>query len=358
MKLFGCQHCGQMLYFENTGCVRCGHRLGFLAETATLSALEPAGDAWRPLAATERPMKFCRNAQYDLCNWLVPADGPDELCRACRHNRTIPDLSDPGNIDRWRRIEQAKHRLFYTLITLELPLTDQMTDPEHGLAFDFLSDQPSDPAITAPPKVLTGHDQGLITLNIAEADDVQREKMRHEMGEPYRTLLGHFRHEVGHYYWDILVLPNQSALTRCRATFGDEREDYTAALQRHYEIGAPMNWQENYVSAYATTHPWEDFAETWTHYLHIVDTLETAEAFGLMIAPQIADSEDLTVDIEKLDSTGPGDLRQLVDAWLPLTFAVNSLNRSMGQPDLYPFVLSPAAIAKLGFIHDLVHGRV
>ena len=352
MKLFQCQHCGQLLYFENTICVRCGHRLGYLADLATLSALEPAGQAWRPLADRDRLMKFCANAQHDLCNWMIPDNGSDRLCQACRHNRTIPDLSNPRNVELWRKIEIAKHRLFYMLMALDLPLATKRDDPEHGLAFDFLSDEHAQPSAS---KVMTGHDEGLITLNIAEADDAHREKMRHDMGEPYRTLLGHFRHEVGHHYWDILVLPNPSALQRCRELFGDERQDYGAALQRHYRSGPPANWQDNYVSAYATTHPWEDFAETWTHYLHIVATLETAGAFGLTIDPKIDGNEELSVDIKQLNPIQAGDFDRLVEAWLPLTLAVNSLNRSMGQPDLYPFVLAPPAITKLRFIHDLVH---
>jgi hypothetical protein len=357
MKLFECQHCGQLLYFENTTCVRCGHRLGYLPDDAMLSALEPDGDEWRPLFALERRLKFCENAQHDLCNWMVPEGSEETLCKACRHNRTVPDLSVPENLDRWRKIEAAKHRLFYTLIALKLPLDNLDDDPDHGLAFDFLSDKPTGPAQAKTTQVLTGHDQGLITLNIAEADDVHREKTRHEMGEPYRTLLGHFRHEVGHHYWDILVAANPVALEKCREVFGDEREDYGEALKRHYAEGAPADWQENYVSSYATTHPWEDFAETWTHYLHIVDTLETARAFGLKIEPRVSNLEpELTTDMQ-VRPTRAKDVQELIDAWLPLTFAVNSLNRSMGQPDLYPFILSPAAIDKLAFIHDLVHRK-
>ena len=175
----------------------------------------------------------------------------------------------------WRKLEAAKHRLFYTLLRLNLPIETRNENPE-GLAFDFLADQPAQ----SGPKVMTGHDNGLITIALAEADDAERERRRTAMGEPYRTLLGHFRHEVGHYYWDRLVR-DEGRLDPCRAVFGDDSQDYEQALQRHYAEGAPANWQENFVSAYATTHPWEDFAETWAHYLHIVDTLEMAGAFGV-----------------------------------------------------------------------------
>jgi hypothetical protein len=91
-------------------------------------------------------------------------------------------------------------------------------------------------------------------------------------------LLGHFRHEVGHYFWDRLVATDPHQLEEFRVLFGDDRQDYGEALKRHYDEGAPANWQDTYISMYATMHPWEDFAETWAHYLHIVDTLETAGA--------------------------------------------------------------------------------
>lgn len=201
MKLFECQHCGQLLYFENTRCERCGHVLGYLAESAVLSALTPEDDArWRPLAAPETLFRLCANAGYEACNWLVPADGRASFCRACRHNRTIPDLTPPGHLLRWQRLEAAKHRLIYGLLRLGLPLVSKFDDPEAGLAFDFLADFEATWQGTA--QVTTGHGSGLITIDIAEADDPERERVRSAMAEPYRTLLGHFRHEVGHYYWE------------------------------------------------------------------------------------------------------------------------------------------------------------
>jgi len=200
--------------------------------------------------------------------------------------------------------------------------------------------------------VLTGHDNGLITLALTEADDAEREQRRQRMGEPYRTLLGHLRHEVGHYFWDVLVR-DAGKLEECRGMFGDDSLDYEQALKTHYAEGPPADWQNNFISAYATTHPWEDFAETWAHYLHIVDTLETATAFGVQVAPKLDETGELQADGD-LDPYKEPDIERLVAEWLPLSFAVNNLNRSMGQPDLYPFILSRSAIAKLGFIHDLV----
>ncbi len=173
------------------------------------------------------------------------------------------------------------------------------------------------------------------------------------MGEPYRTLLGHFRHEVGHFYWNVLVR-DRGQEEACRAMFGDDRQDYGEALERHYAQGAPANWQDNFVSTYATAHAWEDWAETWAHYLHIIDSLETAAAFGLEVHPSI-DADDLLHAEPAADPYGERRFDRLAETWLPLTIALNAMNRSMGLGDLYPFVLSPAVISKLSFIHDLVH---
>jgi len=353
MKLFSCQACGQVLYFENIRCEQCGHALGYLPDIAQISALEglPNG-TWKALADPHLAYKSCTNGQFGVCNWLVAADDETGFCAACRHNHVIPDLSVAGNDRLWSRIEIAKHRLFYSLLRLGLPLDNRTDDAEHGLAFDFLADRP----LSHVRGVMTGHNNGLITLALKEADDAVREKVRSEMGEPYRTLLGHFRHEIGHYFWDRLIAGDEEKLTAFRACFGDERADYGEALKRHYEKGAPPGWQDGFVSLYATTHPWEDFAETWAHYMHIVDTLETAAAFGVKIKPQAAHGE-LQAAIN-FDAYRAANIEQLIDAWLPIAFAVNSLNRSMGLSDLYPFVLAPAAIAKLGFVHALTHPKL
>jgi hypothetical protein len=350
MKVFTCQACSKLVYFENVKCENCGHALGYIAALNEISAIEPLEDgSFKALAEPESPYRFCNNAQYGVCNWLVPADDPTGFCVACRHNRTIPDLSHPGNDVLWGKLERAKHRLFYTLLRLRLPLHNRVDDPDHGLAFDFLQDPPVAHAVG----VMTGHDNGLITLALKEADDAVRERVRAEMGEPYRTLLGHFRHEIGHHYWDELIETDPAVLEQFRDLFGDDRADYAAALQRHYAEGAPPNWQENFVSAYASSHPWEDFAETWAHYLHIVDTLETAYAFGMSVDPEVAHGEHAAeADFDPLGAKG---MQRIIDRWLPISFAMNSLNRSMGYPDLYPFVLTPAVIAKLAFVHRLTH---
>lgn len=348
MRIFTCGQCGQLVYFENTLCTRCGRELGFDPGAMALVTLSHEGDRLAAADGSGAAWLRCVNAAEDACNWLVPVGAEEAYCAACRLNRTVPDLSVPEHAARWRRIEAAKRRLVYALMRFGLPLRSQIDDGDQGLAFDFLAAEASE------EPVMTGHADGLITINIAEADSAERERIRTEMGEPYRTLLGHFRHEVGHYYWDLLVRDG-GRLEAARALFGDERADYAEAIERHYRDGAPPDWQEAFVSAYATMHPWEDFAETWTHYLHIVDTLETAASFGLGVDPAVSDDPALTARIA-FDPYREPDLDRLLGAWLPLTYAVNSLNRSMGQPDLYPFVLSPPAIEKLRFVHGLVRG--
>ncbi len=354
MKLFKCQTCGQMLYFENSWCESCGRRLGYLPDIGILSGVEEDGANWIADASPDFRYRFCSNWEAYACNWMVPADGSQSFCIACQHNSKIPDISDPENHHLWQKLEVAKRRLFYTLIKLRLPMPTEGSGDSEPLAFKFLAHS-DDPDPEAGDKVVTGHDNGVITIDLAEADDALREKTRTDMGEPYRTLLGHFRHEVGHYYWDKLVR-DDGLLESFRALFGDEREDYQKAIERHYAKG-PHNcsWQQGFVSSYATMHPWEDWAETWAHYLHIVDTLEMAAAFGITVRPEVSDDPDLETAID-FDPHRVRDIATLIDAWLPLAYAVNSLNRSMGQPDLYPFVLAPQAIKKLGYVHDLIHG--
>ncbi|NEX47058.1 zinc-binding metallopeptidase family protein [Pseudotabrizicola algicola] len=358
MKLFRCQCCGQTLYFENTVCLNCGSTLGYLPEADRMLAVAPDGPVWRALPdagaqtqdADPGPLRFCRNWERSACNWMLPcpegdAAGEAGYCLACQHNRTVPDLSTPEHVALWIKIEAAKRRLVYSLLRLNLPRPLPESGHPQPLSFAFLADDPG----SAEP-VMTGHADGVITIALIEADDAAREERRSQMGEAYRTLLGHFRHEVGHYYWDILVRDDPAALEACRALFGDERADYAAALQRHYETGAPDGWENRFVSAYATMHPWEDWAETWAHYLHMVDTLETAAALGLRVDA----GADLTAQVH-IDPYQSRDAATLIDTWVPLTLALNSLNRSMGQQDLYPFSLPPDVQAKLRFVHDIVH---
>jgi hypothetical protein len=351
MKLFECQNCGQLIYFENTQCERCGYALGFLPDTALMSALEPNGSgAFTPLADRSRTVAHCGNFSHGACNWLIDA-GAGPLCQACKLNHTIPDLAQPDNLRRWQRIEIAKRRLVYSLLRLGLPVLSKTEARDAGVAFNFLAPPPGE---NGQGKILTGHDNGEITLNVGEADDAMRAEIRQKMHEPYRTLLGHFRHEIAHYYWERLV-KDKPAYGLFRETFGDETRDYNQALRAHYANGAPPDWRDRHISAYASAHPHEDWAETFAHYLHMVDTLETAYAFGLRIRPRAGQDGNLKTAIT-FDPYVETGFETIIEAWLPMTFAVNSINRSMGIDDLYPFVISPDVTAKLKAVHDIVKG--
>jgi hypothetical protein len=350
MKIFKCQNCGNTLYFNNDTCLSCGFMVGYVTELFTMSALTPEGDHLRALADPDKPYIFCHNASEAACNWLVPADSGEIFCLACRYNLTIPDLSVPDNHERWQKIEQAKKHLFYSLTRFELPIPSRRDNPDSGLGFEFLADRENIDGTTE--NVLTGHAGGLISLNIGEADDAERERRRTAMGEPYRTLIGHFRHEVGHFYWDLLIRDG-GRMDSFRALFGDPGADYATALQQHYQNGAPFDWRENYISAYASSHPWEDFAETWAHCFHMVDGLETARAFGITPDFQFGGGSAKPVD-GGFDPYHATSIRPVIASWIPLTVAINSLNRSLGQPDFYPFVLTGKVITKIDFVLRLI----
>ncbi|SEL94400.1 hypothetical protein SAMN05428989_2944 [Pseudoxanthomonas sp. GM95] len=348
MKLFTCDVCSHVVYFENSQCLRCGARLAFDPGQTAMVAVVAEGTLWVHVADQARRWRLCSNAAYGACNWLIESTDVSAYCRACRHNRTIPDLSCDNRIEAWRRIEVAKRRLYYTILRLHLPAPAPGEDDHEPLVFNFLADQP------AMPQVMTGHENGLVTISLSEADDAERERSRVRLGELYRTLLGHFRHEVGHYYWDRLVRDTgPDERSRFRELFGDERRDYAKSLADYYSFGAPDDWQERFVSPYATVHPWEDWAETWAHYFHIVDTLEMAGAFGIRVEPDVPDTQFMGSRID-FDPHRVRDFQKIIDAWLPLTYAVNSLNRAMGQNDLYPFVINTPLKAKLAYIHQLV----
>ncbi len=331
MRTFTCS-CGARLFFENTRCLACNSALGFRPDKLLLVTIPDAASSHEGNA-----FRLCTNyAENGVCNWLVPGDSPHTLCAACRLNHTIPNLSEPGNKTLWAEVESAKRRLIYGLYRLRLEVLSKLDDPVRGLSFDIKSD-------VGDERVLTGHSDGLITLNIEEAHPEKRERNRLALKERYRTLLGHFRHEIGHYYWDRLVQEG-ARLEAFRKVFGDERDDYAQALERHY--AAPLeDYRLRYISSYASSHPWEDFAETFAHYLHMRDTLETAQHFGLVGHAQRAPTRDSST------------LSALLDDWLGLTVALNALNRSMGLPDAYPFALTPLVEVKLAFVHELIAGR-
>ena len=355
-RAFSCA-CGRPVFFRNSECLACHRPLGYDAELGELLALEAAAEGgWQRVGSAGSAPRYTRCANLDTaagCNWLLTAADVEAgltLCRCCRLTRTLPDLGAPDSALWWSRIELAKRRLVSSLIGLKLPVRSKTEDPDRGLTFDLLLSPPEGPA------VITGHADGVITLDVSEADDARREQRRGHLGEPYRTLLGHLRHETGHHYWQRLVEPSPLWLERSREVFGDDRQDYAAALKRHYSAGPPADWGQHFVSAYASSHPWEDWAETWAHYLHLVDTLDTARSFGL-------DGERVELSYERFSAevmSGPADdpeaarFLQLINSWMELTGVLNELSRSMGVADFYPFVLSAPVVRKLHLVHRVI----
>jgi hypothetical protein len=331
MRAFACPTCSRFVTFESARCLHCDTELVFDSDEQEIRALDVHAHR-------------CANAKLAACNWA--AHGPDALCASCALTRTRPNDADADGLAALPAAEAAKRRLLFELAELGLPVSSWQ-EREGGLAFDLLS--------SAVEPVSTGHADGLITLDLAEADASRRERRRADLDEPYRTILGHLRHEIGHYYQPILAPEGSAERDACRAQFGDDREDYADALARHYESGPPAKWTRNFVSAYATMHPWEDWAETFAHYLHIRDTLQTAAAHGLRVdGPDIATTDEAPLHADPIDDGEDSDVRTLLHAWLPLTYALNAISRSMGASDLYPFVISGPVQAKLRLVHRLV----
>lgn len=335
MKRFQCR-CGQAIYFDSTDCVNCSSALGFDRESLQLLSVNPGPDG---MLVADNGMQYraCRNGiELNACNWLIPAASPDAWCWACRFNRTIPDQGRPRNNERLRRFETAKKRLLYTLLRLGLSLSNGFDDAEDGLLFDFIEDQRTDPQRFPEAFVQTGFHGGIITINTLEADDEARESVRVQMNESYRTLLGHLRHESGHFFWSVLD-PDEPVLEGFRGVFGDPDADYGEALAQYYANGPAFGWHDRFISAYASAHPNEDWAESWAHYLLIYDGLETAANYGMLDRSP----DDLGID-------------ERVREWRRLSVALNELNRSSGLGDAYPFVINDAVATKLGFVDDIV----
>jgi hypothetical protein len=337
MRDFHCPNCGQRLAFENSKCLNCGSALGFSLDEGALLVIARGEDSDHGGAVDASEYRLCANLYTAQCNWLVRADAAgNALCTSCILTRTRPNDADTVAMTAFGVAEQAKRRLIAELIDLKLPIVGRREDPQYGLAFDLLSSRSE--------KVFTGHEDGLITLDLAEGDDVHREQLRIAMDEPYRTLLGHFRHEIGHYYYYRLIGTSPEFLDAATELFGDAETDYQAALDRHYSDGAPPEWKREYVSSYATMHPAEDWAETFAHYLHIRDTLDTSAAFGFAPAGATFDRRVL----------GPSGFDTIIEMWLPLAWSLNMVNRSMGHDDLYPFVLAGPVLEKMRFIHTVI----
>jgi hypothetical protein len=335
MRDFTCPNCGQRLAFDNSLCLSCHSALGFSLEDMALLVIADSQHSGHAGAVDENQYRLCANLHRAECNWLVRIGG-DPLCASCTLTRIRPADTDTAAMVSFAEAEQAKRRLIAELHELKLPIVGRAEDPRFGLAFDLLSSKFE--------AVYTGHHNGVITLDLAEGDDVHREQLRIAMDEPYRTLLGHFRHEIGHYYFYRRVAPSVEFRARFIGLFGDPDADYQAALDRHYRDGPPPGWDNDFVSSYATMHAAEDWAETFAHYLHIRDTLDTAAAFGFAPAGAAFGRRLL----------GPAAFDTIIEMWLPLAWSLNMVNRSMGHDDLYPFVLAPAVLEKMRFVHTVI----
>lgn len=350
MRNFSCQ-CGNTVYFANSQCLSCQRPLGFISELGVISSFDVADNGNWITPLSDKQYRPCVNySSNQICNWVVEADSERQLCHSCALTKIIPDQSKELNATRWYRMEHAKRRLLFTLISLGLPVWTQYPGKPQ-LQFQFLEDVEEDEygqELTVKSTVITGHNNGMITLNLKEAEDSSRIMMREQMNERYRTLVGHFRHESGHFYWDWFIRDSEE-LDEFRTIFGDERQDYTQSLQMYYQNGPVHDWQERFISAYASAHPWEDWAESWAHYLHIVDTLETAVEYDVAVKQkevQAPVSERKEVNFD-----------QVFEDWGRLTTVLNALNRSMGLDDAYPFLIPDAALEKLRFIHNLIQRR-
>jgi hypothetical protein len=352
MKTFNCT-CNAGLFYENTQCLNCEREVGYCPQCASMSPLLKQGDH----LVCDRPecgatLQKCSNYEiHNVCNRCVvidpnqpapAANAPPLLCHCCRHNDTIPNLTIAGNPQKWYRLEVAKRRLFYTLNQFNMPTGFEGENDTLPLIFQFLGDSPADfgwRSADGGTTVYTGYHNGEVTLNIREADSVEREKARLQFNEPQRTLIGHFRHEIGHYYWDVLIanqLENEFA-----AAFGDHRAvTYGQAKDNYYQNGPPTDWPKRFVSAYAAMHPAEDFAETFGTYLDMISMLDTSRHQGLTkIKPESADFDDLLIEYQQLG------------------MALNELNRNLGLLDAVPIILVQPVVEKLRFVDQLVRVR-
>ncbi len=331
MRSFRCRVCDNALYFENSLCVSCKSALAYSRDEKAIVPIDAQGQY---VDSAGKIWHICRNLNLSGCTWLTEKVGGQ--CFSCELTRTRPNNSDLEGLAAYPIAEQAKRRLIVELEAQGFPLLGR--DPsipeeeDQGLGFDLISNKTTD------EKVIIGHANGIITIDLDEGDDAYREKVRVDLDEPYRTMLGHFRHEIGHYYeWQLVR--GDERMERCRELFGDESKDYQAEIDRHYAEGPPSNWKQSYISMYATMHPFEDFAETWAHYLHICDTIQTAREYGLA-----------TVG----DLSSFSTFRDVVTGvWIPLSTALNQINRSMGKEDLYPFVIPAPVLDKLEFVASL-----
>jgi hypothetical protein len=336
MLRYHCRLCGAEIRFDTMHCPVCAAPHGYVADAQVLATMAADADGITYHLAGDAVARWrCLNAAWG-CNWTVPAGTGDRWCLSCALTRGRPDTERPDAIEAWSRAEAAKRHLVDQLLRLGLPIEPRSPQRPNGLTFDLV-DVPGE-------RGLTGHLDGVVTIDLAEADDVRRDELRRALGEPFRTLLGNMRHEVGHHYWARLVGQGR-VLAEARRLFADERIDYTQALERHYASPGTAWDATRFVSRYAAVHPLEDWAETFAHYLHLVDAVETADAHGLARGPGGA----------RVDLDAP--LHVLLGAWLPLGAAIDAVAEAVGSPPPFPFHPVGLVVDKLSFVHDTVRAN-
>ncbi|WP_010520932.1 zinc-binding metallopeptidase family protein [Aquimarina agarivorans] len=332
MKTLNCPNCNSIVYFENDSCINCNATLHFDPRIFNFIQLGNSSNNINDINAISKP---CINHQFNLCNWIA-ADNAD-YCVSCKLNNEIPTVGDTENYQKYIKLENAKRQLVYQLLKLKLPVVSKIENNKLGLMFNFIPENNS-------KGLKTGYMDGTITILLKEADAVERAQIRKLLSEPYRTLIGHFRHEIGHYYFSQLI--NNQNLSQYRNLFGNEEIDYQQSLKRYYQNGPPNNWNAHYISKYASAHPAEDWAETWSHYLHIIDLLETAHCNNICF-------NENGITLNYIDPYNSTDTNTIIHQSIILNIVANNLNRSMGIPDTYPFVLPKPMYNKLAFIHSL-----
>ncbi len=343
MRVFICSTCHHELDFESSSCSNCHSLVGYVSDRREVVVIVPDGPARYIVDGHPTAQWRCLNASWG-CNWMLPADEGDVWCLSCRLTRGRPDEADPAAVVAWSAAEAAKRRLVFQLGELGLPIEQRSSTTPQGLAFDL---------VHVPGAAgVTGHDRGLITLDLSEADDRHRDELRRTLGESFRTLIGHLRHEVGHYYFAHLV-SHADEIAEFRALFGDERIDYSAALVEHYRLartGAEAADLGRFVTGYAAAHPLEDWAETFAHYLHTLDGLQTADSHGLA-----ATSPDADGRVNRRRRAGDvKSFASILQRWLPVAETINAIADGLGSSRPYPFTLSPVVVTKLEFVHARV----
>ncbi|MCI4665817.1 MAG: putative zinc-binding peptidase [Neomegalonema sp.] len=319
MKIYTCPNCDQPLFFDNLVCA-CGTEVAF----------DPEADAFVELATP------CANRAVIGCNWAgetADKDG-DIYCRSCTMSEIVPAHHVGDNLEDWGEAEAAKR---WVLANLGRWGWFKSTDPGRRPVFHMRSEKTRDGDVS----VIMGHSDGVITINVSEADDVERVRRREKFNEAQRTMIGHFRHEIAHFLF-LRMFHDPSRLADFREIFGDESADYGEALKKYYTEGAPKDWNATFISAYATAHPHEDWAESCAHFLHLTDIVDSFYATGLKGAGAPTNSYDAYAE---------NDPNRLIEIGARLGVALNHVNRSMGVADIYPFVHTPAIRTKLAFAH-------